>query len=47
MKSRTFTCMTAMTLFPALAVPVRLAAQEQSARRTRRTALVMWSPSRG
>ncbi len=29
MKSRIMTCMTAMTLFAALAVPVRLAAQEQ------------------
>jgi probable HAF family extracellular repeat protein len=29
MKSRTLTCITAMTLFAALAVPVRLAAQRQ------------------
>ncbi len=29
MKSRILTCSTAMTLFAALAIPVRLAAQEQ------------------
>ena len=28
MKSRTLTCITAMTLFTALAIPVRLAAQQ-------------------
>jgi len=32
MKSRTLTCITAMTLFAALALPVRLAAQEQQPR---------------
>ena len=33
MKSRTLTCITAITFFAALAIPVQLAAQESSNRR--------------
>ena len=36
MKSRILTCMTAMTLFAVLAIPLRLAAQEQSDEKERK-----------
>ena len=40
MKSRALTCIFAMTLFGALAIPVRLAAQDQPAKRNKPKSII-------